>query len=311
VLGLAVAQQTQNLIGVVNQFVIDLPDFVENLSQHVYTLGPFHLDFSRIDWNTILNEVVRIVQPVLGRAGGLVSTVASSTISTLGWMFFILLVSYFTLAEAPENVPMDQIAKIEIPGYDADFRRLGQRLGRIWNAFLRGQLFLFIITMMAFAILMTILGVRNALALAILAGMARFVPYIGPLITWVVTGVVTLFMPSNYFHLPPLYYMILVLGTAILLDQVFDNLITPRLYGQALGVHPAAVLVAAIVAANLLGFIGLLLAAPVLATLRLFGRYTIRKMLDLDPWVRQTADSDSGTMAFKSISGKDAPSSVL
>jgi hypothetical protein len=42
--------------------------------------------------------------------------------------------------------------------------------------------------------------------------------------------------------------------------------------------------VVAIIAANLIGLIGLLLAAPVLATVTLVGRYTIRKMLDHDPW---------------------------
>jgi hypothetical protein len=49
-------------------------------------------------------------------------------------------------------------------------------------------------------------------------------------------------------------------------------------------VHPAAVLVAAIIAANLIGIIGLLLAAPVLATLKLLAGYTLRKLLDQDPW---------------------------
>jgi hypothetical protein len=44
------------------------------------------------------------------------------------------------------------------------------------------------------------------------------------------------------------------------------------------------VLIAAIIAANLIGIIGLVLAAPVLATLRLISRYVSRKMFDLDPW---------------------------
>jgi hypothetical protein len=71
---------------------------------------------------------------------------------------------------------------------------------------------------------------------------------------------------------------------SFILDQVFDNLISPRLLGEALGVNPAGVLIAAIVAANLIGIIGLVLAAPVLATLRLLSRYITRKMFDLDPW---------------------------
>jgi predicted PurR-regulated permease PerM len=89
---------------------------------------------------------------------------------------------------------------------------------------------------------------------------------------------------SNYFNMQSWHYVILVLGLCFLLDQIFDNLISPRVIGQTLGLHPAAVLIAAIIAANLLGIIGLVLAAPVLATVLLLGRYASRKMLDLDPW---------------------------
>ena len=70
----------------------------------------------------------------------------------------------------------------------------------------------------------------------------------------------------------------------LLLDQIFDNVVVPKLLGQTLGVHPAGVLIAALVAARLLGIIGLVLAAPVLATLNIVGRYIIRKMFDLEPW---------------------------
>jgi predicted PurR-regulated permease PerM len=68
-----------------------------------------------------------------------------------------------------------------------------------------------------------------------------------------------------------------VLVVAVIIDQIFDNLVTPRFLGQTLGVHPAAVLVAAIVAARLIGLIGLVLAAPSLATLSLISRYIVRK----------------------------------
>ena len=84
--------------------------------------------------------------------------------------------------------------------------------------------------------------------------------------------------------LVPWQYALVVIIFVVIVDQIFDNLVSPRVLGQTLGVHPAAVLVAAIIAANLLGLIGVVLAAPVLASLMLIGRYTLRKMLDLDPW---------------------------
>ncbi len=287
VTGIALVEQAQNLVGAVQRFINDLPQLVTDLSTLVYTIGPFTLDFSQFfgqfDLNSLLDQILGIVQPLLGQAGSLVSALASGTISTLGWGMFILLVSYFTLADAGQ-VP-DYMASVEIPpAYAPDLRRLGRQLGRIWNAFMRGQLMLFTITVISAFIVLSALGVRNSLALALLSGLARFVPYIGPFITWSVTGVVAFLQPSNYFGAVPLTYTIIVLVAIIILDQIFDNIVTPRLYGQVLGVHPAAVLVAAIIAANLIGFIGLLVAAPVLATFVLFGRYAIRKMFDTDPW---------------------------
>jgi predicted PurR-regulated permease PerM len=81
--------------------------------------------------------------------------------------------------------------------------------------------------------------------------------------------------------------MILVLGLAWLLDQIFDQYVQPRFMGRSLRIHPAAILIAAIIAFQWLGIIGLVLAAPVLATVTLFFRYALRKLFDLDPWPKE------------------------
>jgi predicted PurR-regulated permease PerM len=237
---------------------------------------------AQFDLETASRQLLSIVQPLLGRMGSLISSFATSAAATLGWSFFVLLISYFLLADAGQFP--GQLVHIEIPGYDYDVRRLGNELRKIWNAYLRGQLLVILLVMIAYSILLVILGMRFAVGIAIMAGLARFVPYVGPLSTAVVTFLVALFQGHNYFGLVPYQYAILVVVSSFILDQVFDNLISPRLLGEALGVHPAGVLIAAIIAANLIGIIGLVLAAPVLATLRLLSRYVTRKMFDLDPW---------------------------
>jgi predicted PurR-regulated permease PerM len=280
--GLAVAQQLQNLIGFVQRNVTNLPAIAADLSKQVYTFGPFEINFNQFDIQPLLNQLLAAVQPILGRATSLISTFATSAAATLGWGFFVLIISYFLLADASKM--SGDFVHIEIPGYTSDVRRLGQELKNVWNAYLRGQLIIILMVMASYSILMVILGMRFALGIAILAGLARFVPYLGPLTLWIVTALVAYFQGGNYFGLEPFYYAILVVGSAMVIDQIFDNLISPRLLGQTLGVHPAAVLVAAIIAANLIGIIGLVLAAPVLATLNLVGGYVVRKMFDLEPW---------------------------
>jgi predicted PurR-regulated permease PerM len=150
---------------------------------------------------------------------------------------------------------------------------------------LRGQLLIISLTIVVYTILMSGMGVRNwVFIIAILAGLARLVPYLGPTVTWTVTIIVTLVQGDNYFGLPPVLYAALVVAVALVVDQIFDNIVSPLIFGQVLRIHPALLLLGALAAARLFGLIGLLLAAPVIATLKLLGSYTVRKMLDLDPW---------------------------
>jgi predicted PurR-regulated permease PerM len=283
-IGLAAIQQIQSLIKVIERFVNDLPNLIDNLSRTVIIIGPYKIDFSQFtDLSQLGDRVISTLQLFIGRAGTIVGTLASATASTIGWGLFILVISYFVLADIGK-VPSPHDF-INIPGYSYDIQRMSSALGRIWNSFLRGQLTIVIMVMISYTILLSFLGVRYAFAIAILAGLARFVPYVGPFITYIVMGLVTLFQGGNYFNLQSVFYTFLVIVLSIIIDQIYDNLVSPRIMGRSLGVHPAAVLVVAIIAANLIGLIGLLLAAPVLATVNLVGRYTIRKMFDRDPWI--------------------------
>lgn len=280
--GLAMVQQIQGLIRVLQNFINTLPELAANLSDQVYVFGPFQFNLSQFDLQLLSEQLLSTLQPLLGRLGTLVSTFAASAAGTFAWVIFILIIAYFLLAEA--NKFSNELVRIEIPGHDYDVRRLTSELMNIWNSFLRGQLVIFILAFILNLTMMTILGVRYALGIALLAGLAKFVPYVGPLIVVIVVGLVAVFQGQNHFGLLPLHFALLVVVLTIILDQTFDNLVTPRLLGQTLGVHPAAVLIAAIIAANLIGVIGLILAAPVLATAKLLGRYVTRKMLDMDPW---------------------------
>lgn len=281
--GLAVIQQVQSLIAFIQRFIGDLPEIIASLSTQVYEFGPLTISLGELmDVEAITNEVLSTLQPLLGQAANIIRSFAGSAAVTLGWGLFILLISYFLLAEAGKFP--GQIASVDIPGYEYDIQRLGSELGIIWNAFLRGQLILILVVIVIYSILLNAMGLRFAFGIAIMAGLARSIPWVGPLITLIVTALVAFFQLDNNFGLPPAYYAALVVLTMLLVDQVFDNYISPRVFGVTLNVHPAAILIAAIIFANLIGIIGLILAAPVVATINLISRYMLRKLLDLDPW---------------------------
>lgn len=280
--GVGLVQQVQSLVIIIQDAITTLPQLIASVSGKVYQFGPFKLDFSALDLKALSSQVLGMVQPLLSRTGALVSTMAGSAANFLGWTLFVILVSYFVLAES--GGLRDRIIIVDIPGYTLDLKRLSRELGRTWNAFLRGQIIIFFLAIIVYSIVLSVLGVHYAISLAFLAGLARFVPYVGPAINWIILVLVSYFQVFKLFGLSPFYYTLLILIIALVIDQIFDNIISPRILSDALKVHPAAVLVAAIVAANLFGLLGVVIAAPILATATLLWKYTMRKMLDLNPW---------------------------
>lgn len=277
--GVGLMNQVQSLIAFVQSSLDKLPTIIEDVAAWGARFG---LDISAVNLSSVSDQLLTMGQTIFGRMGSLLSAVAGGAANFLGWTLFVLLVSFFVLAES--DGLREGILKVDIPGYSEDLRRLGQELGRIWNAFLRGQIIIFFLTFSIYFIVLSVLGVRYAIGLALAAGLARFVPYVGPAINWTALALVTFFQPFKLFGMEPLYYTLMVFLVALFIDQIFDNLVQPRVMADALRVHPAAVLVAAIVSASLLGVLGVVVAAPMLATLQLFGQYTVRKMFDQDPW---------------------------
>lgn len=286
--GVGLVQQIQNLVTSVQDIITNLPTYIADLSGQVFEIGPFRLDMETIDLNNLSRQLLNYVQPLLGQTGNLLSALAGGAAEVFGWGFFILLVSYFVMAES--SGLRGDLFKVDVPGYAEDFRRLGNELSRIWNAFLRGQIFIFALASVIYIFVLSILGVKYAIGLAIMAGLAKFLPYIGPAITWVVMALVTFFQANKPFDLAPLTYMAIVVIVTSVIDQIIDSFITPRIMARTLKVHPAAVLVTAIIAANLMGILGVVIAAPFLASVTLLGRYTMRKMFDLDPWPEKEGD---------------------
>jgi predicted PurR-regulated permease PerM len=280
--GLGLVQQIQSLIRLIQNSLVELPQLVTSIADWFQTRSPIPIDLNAFDLNALTDQLISVVQPLLGQTGQLLGTVASGAAQFFGWTAFVLLVSFFVLSES--GGLRGSIIKLNIPGYNEDLSRLGRELGRIWNAFLRGQIIIFFLTVIVYFILLNILGIRYAIGLAFLAGLARFLPYIGPAINWIILVLVAYFQPFKLFGMEPLAYTLLVLLLALFIDQIFDNLVQPRIMADVLKVHPAGVLVMALVAANLLGILGVVIAAPFLATLQLLGQYVLRKMFDQNPW---------------------------
>jgi predicted PurR-regulated permease PerM len=280
--GFAIVGQVQSLIHLVQDAINGLPAFISQLTSKPLVIGSAQFDLSNLDLTTFTTQILNAVQLLLSNLGNFVTTIASGTVVLVGWTLFSLLVSYFILAETGGS--RGRLVTINIPGYTEDLKRIGRELGNIWNAFLRGQSVVLLTTILVYNVFFGGMGVSYFYVLSLLAALARLIPYVGPLVAWITYGLVAYFQGTTVLGLSSTAYAIIIVVAAYIIDNTIDMVLSPRLMAYALRLHPAAVMITALIALNLLGLVGLILAAPALATFILLINYAISKILDVDPW---------------------------
>jgi predicted PurR-regulated permease PerM len=280
--GFSLVQPLQSLLNFLQKILQDVPGFLADLTSKPLVIGTISLDLSKLHSSTLWTELQSTLSPAFNKLGSLLGDIAAGAANIVTMTAFTILISYFITVEST-GVRSDLI-NFRIPRYQDDIGRFSKHISRIWNSYFRGQLTIFTITVVFYTILLSVLGVHYAFGLALLAGFARFVPYVGPFVAWTTYGLVAIFQGTTIFGLLPFPYALVVVGCALITDVIMDNFVSPRIMSDALGVHPALVLISVLVAAKLLGVVGVIIAAPVIATLKLLFTYIFRKLFDQDPW---------------------------
>jgi predicted PurR-regulated permease PerM len=287
-IGLSVTQQIIGLVQDLTSLSAELPAQLQAFSQSTLHFGRWALDLSQVNLNPLVNSLVSTFQPLLSQTGSLLATAVGATASTVGFLVLILVMSYY-LARDFGTLDARLLDLIPIL-YREDFHKLLGETGRVWQAFLRGQVILALAMGLSSWAVFAILGLRFSLGLGLIAGLMEFVPLFGPIIAGLLAVLVALFQPGNWWGLSPLVYALVVLGGAVVLQQLENNILVPRIIGHSLNLHPLIVLLAALAGGILAGVLGILLAAPTVASLRMWLGYVYRKTVGLDSWPNPVID---------------------
>jgi predicted PurR-regulated permease PerM len=281
-LGFAVLQRVAGLATYLYDISLQLPGQIEALATQQFEIGPWVIDLTQVNLSPILSDLASTISPFLSQTGSLMASLARATASAITLLFLVLIFGYYLLLDLGK---VDKTILEFVPAsYRADFRQLLDETGSVWNAFLRGQAILAVIMTVLVAVVLSILGVNFPVALGLVAGLMEFVPWFGPIIATVVTVLVAVFQNSNWWGLTAVGFGVLVLIVLIIIQQLESNVFFPRIIGQSLNLNPLIVLFSVLAGGLLAGLMGLLLAAPIVATLRVWFGYVYRKTVGLDTW---------------------------
>jgi predicted PurR-regulated permease PerM len=277
--------QTNNLIANTPEYIDELGGYVNEPLAALGFAGfiediPFG-DISE-DLGANLIEIIRAVGP---QGFSLFGSLATRTLSTLGWFAIIVVVSFYFVKDH-ESFWYTAV-RMTPSAYQADVQRLGNEISGIWNAFLRGQLILGFVIFLVTFVTALVIGLQNALILALIAGVLEFIPNIGPALAAIPAVLVALFQNEASWlgsAVGPIWFALIVIGLYALIQRVENMVLVPRIIGKSLNLHPLIVFVGALVGASVAGVFGILLAAPLLASAKLVLLYIYRKLLDLPPF---------------------------
>ncbi|QFT80372.1 AI-2 transport protein TqsA [Roseovarius sp. THAF27] len=257
--------QTANLIDIAPKLFQDLQDFLttrfpdivdqdSTLRKSLASLG-----------TTIQERGGQVVETVLASVGSLVNVVVLLVIVPV--VAFYLLYDWDRMvAEIDRLLPREHAPVI---------RRLASEIDRTLASFIRGMGTVCLILGTYYAVALMLVGLQFGLVVGAFAGFVTFIPYVGAVLGGALAIGLALFQFwGDWLSIG------LVAGIFVLGQVVEGNILTPKLVGDSVGLHPVWLIFALSVFGALFGFVGMLVAVPMAAAIGVLARFGVQQYLD-------------------------------
>lgn len=223
--------------------------------------------------SVVRQQLDRIGELLETSGGTLISSVLSSALSLINVVVLLVVVPVVTFyllldwdnmtARIDEMLPRDHAPQV---------RELARQIDSTLASFIRGQGMVCLILGTFYAVCLMLVGLNFGLVIGAIAGLVTFIPYVGALIGGALSLGLALFQFWGDWLSIGLVALIFVIG-----QFVEGNILTPRLVGSSIGLHPVWLLFALSAFGSLFGFVGLLVAVPVAAVIGVLVRFGITR----------------------------------
>jgi predicted PurR-regulated permease PerM len=248
------------------------PEYAAQLESYLTGRFPTLMDESSF----LRTGIDKIGANIRERSGELANVILASAFSLVDVLVFMVVapvVAFYMLLDWDRMV-----AQIDswLPRDHVDtLRHLARELDRVLAGFVRGQLTVCGILGVFYAVSLMIVGLKFGLIVGLIAGLLTFIPYVGA----VIGGVLAIGLALFQFWDTPVY--IGIVAIIFVIGQMAEgNVLTPKLVGQSVGLHPVWLLFALSAFGAVMGFTGMLIAVPVAAMIGVFSRFGMETYLD-------------------------------
>lgn len=283
--------------------VASVPQFIEDFQKLLTARFPEILD----DKSQLHQSLLQIGETIQSRGGELLSTAIGSVMSIFNVMMVLFLVPVITfyllldwdhmVAEVDELLPRDHAPVL---------RRLAREIDQTLASFIRGQGTVCLILGVFYAAALMLAGLKFGLVTGAIAGALTFIPYVGALVGGVLSIGLALFQfwggtevidGQTVTEATDWVRIGLVVGI-FALGQFFEgNILTPKLVGSSIGLHPVWLIFSLTAFGTLFGFVGMLIAVPVAAAIGVVTRFALEQYQDSPLYTGINADDQDATQS--------------
>ncbi|MBN1430348.1 MAG: AI-2E family transporter [Anaerolineae bacterium] len=263
--------------GLANELTAFVDQLEEQGSTDITILG------ITLSTQSLLDEISASSQElILSTAAESISLLPHAAETALLLVFTLLTIFYLT-RDAEQMLAWTQ--HLIPPQYHQHVGAILAEIDRVWAAFFRGQVILALVVTIIMTVICTLLGLPQPLLLGILAGVLEFLPSIGHTIWVIIAMSLAIASGSTWLPIPNhIIFALLVAGAHLIFTQFDLNYLIPRIIGEQVRLHPLVIIGGIIIGWKLGGVLGITLAAPTIATLRILGRYIYALLFDVDPY---------------------------
>jgi predicted PurR-regulated permease PerM len=201
-------------------------------------------------------------------ASSLVSSISNISSYLTTFIFSTIIGIYFMIDGAMIKKFVSKVGKALLSEKsNKRISRFIEDVDHVFSGYIRGQLTDAVVMMILISLTLSVVGVKFAFLIGIIAGIGNLVPYLGPFIAYGGSAIVCLINGQ--------YSELLIAVIALFIVQTLDgNIIQPKLLSQSIQIHPVLVIISLIFGNAIGGLLGMLLAVPVGALIKvLFVRY--------------------------------------
>jgi predicted PurR-regulated permease PerM len=247
-----------------------LPIHIEWFQTHVLPWLEAHLGIApeSLSLRSLQTKLVAFAQDIGDLAGSLLESFRASSTALFTWLANLILVPVVTFYLLRDwDLLVARIHELLPRRIEPVVSKLTRESDEVIGAFLRGQVIVMAALGVIYSLGLALIGLEFSLLIGMLAGLVSFVPYLGLITGIVVASIAALMQFHSVLSLIPVF---IVFGVGQLIS---DFLLTPKLVGDRIGLHPVAVLFAVLAGGHLFGFFGILLALPVAAVIAVLLRH--------------------------------------